>query len=533
MSRYDMLLVRLKTAGSGPVSADADDYQIGLSSDPYGRNYDPSPGGEHGYYWLDFGSNQDVVTFSVQAVDDTRIEAGTETFKVVLMGGWPVSGQWGADVMDPSQAYGDIWENDEPSTFSVTASDNQGAEEGSDGLTFVISRPGELSYNEADVYLDLSGEAGEGSENDYTCDATGTGTRRSVHFSSGQTSATFCLTPVDDEEVEEAESVIVTLAADPDACWRGFATYEVAGAPGNEASGEIADNELQLELEGPVITEGLTEEFTLWVRDPFGAPIGGKRVTVDIDQQNGDKIETSTVEVVTTAEGSATGSATFSITGKLTGTAKIGLQPEGKARREKNVVVGQPTLVVEAPPFETVLNGQVKFQGTLFKADGVTPIPNRAVAIELPNNQFAEISSKDSETRADGKFQVIIKGKSLTNNPLVPKPTLTITVPNSTLDPVSRQIGVGKPVVHGHALTAVVGLGREFAIRVETSTGMRVSGISVALQVDNVLNVELNPTTIQSDESGIVRFTANANSSAELTWTIGDDSGTFTLSVSP
>lgn len=467
------VLVRLKTAGSGSVSADADDYQIGLSSDPYGSNYDPSPGGEHGYCWLDFASNQDVVTFSVQAVDDTRIEAETETFKVVLMGGWPVSGQWGADVMDPSQAYGDIWENDEPATFSITADHDQGSEDGPDSLTFTISRPSGDNSGEVDVYFDLSGEAQEGS--DYTCDATGTGTRRSVHFSSGQTSATFSITPVSDGTAESGESIVITLAPDPSGSSNGFDGYLTTGAP---ASGQIQDAQILLTLTAAEVPVGYTQVATVTATDGQNRPLANVGISTsysDPDNQSNPHVMPQEQFVTTGADGTAE----ITLIAQSEGTTDIVMSPNGGAPQQAPAKA-QPVRI-RAENMTTVIGGNIADYVYLEKQgvaggfwQGIDRVTLTATAEKVNNVDIVSVVAFTDKTE-NGHQTFAFVGLAKGNT------TVAFTDPNSGATK-QIQVTVEDPIIDVTvpALTAGGGL-VDFVVRVKNSLGQKMVAVDLVL----------------------------------------------------
>lgn len=109
--------------------------------------------------------------------------------------------------------------------ISVTATDASAAEPGTDTGTFTLTRTGDLGSALA-VNIVMSGSATSGV--DYQPLPT------TVNFPSGQASLTLTVTPIDDTQVEAAESVTLTIVDD--------APYDL-GAP-NNASVTINDNDV-------------------------------------------------------------------------------------------------------------------------------------------------------------------------------------------------------------------------------------------------------------------------------------------------
>ncbi len=108
---------------------------------------------------------------------------------------------------------------------SVTATDASAAEPGTDTGTFTLTRSGDLGSALA-VSIVISGSATSGV--DYQSLPT------TINFPPGQANATLTVTPIDDAQVEAAESVTLTIVDD--------APYDL-GAP-NNASVTINDNDV-------------------------------------------------------------------------------------------------------------------------------------------------------------------------------------------------------------------------------------------------------------------------------------------------
>ena len=158
---------------------------------------------------------------TITPIDDLEVE-GDETVIVTLVAGA------GYTVGSPSSATVTIHDNDQgpPSqpTVSVAATDPEASEPGPDPGTFTLSRSGSMA-SALTVRYSLSGSAANGI--DYQSLPT------SVTIPGGAASATITLTPIDDNEVESDETVVLTLSPD--------AAYNV-GSP-NSATVTIHDND--------------------------------------------------------------------------------------------------------------------------------------------------------------------------------------------------------------------------------------------------------------------------------------------------
>jgi len=170
-------------------------------------------------------------TITVTPKDDTLIEP-TEGVTLTATTGS------GYTVGSPASASGSILDNDS-SIVSVTATDASGAEQGSDTLTFRITRGGALNGS-ITVALAWTGTATLGS--DYTVavnvapGVTLSPDKLSLTLAAGVTGATLTLTPIDDSVAEGTESVFLTLTAP--ASGSGY----TVGSPGS-ANASIVDND--------------------------------------------------------------------------------------------------------------------------------------------------------------------------------------------------------------------------------------------------------------------------------------------------
>jgi len=88
---------------------------------------------------------------------------------------------------------------------SVTATDNQGAEEGQDPITFTLTRTGDLSQPLTVNYF-MTGDAVNGSDYETL--------PLSVVIQAGESNATVVVTPIDDNVSEFTETVILNIAPD-------------------------------------------------------------------------------------------------------------------------------------------------------------------------------------------------------------------------------------------------------------------------------------------------------------------------------
>ncbi|HET9215853.1 MAG TPA: Calx-beta domain-containing protein, partial [Terriglobia bacterium] len=156
-----------------------------------------------------------------------------------------------------------INDDDAPPSVAVTSADAQGAEQGTDPLTFTITRTNNTS-TQVVVNLAWSGTASLGS--DYTVTATG-GTLSAnglqLTLASGATTATLTVTPVNDTAVELTESVTLALSA---------GTGYTVGTPSAQ-SANILDNDLPtVSVADTSVTEGNNGTKTVAVTVTLSAP---------------------------------------------------------------------------------------------------------------------------------------------------------------------------------------------------------------------------------------------------------------------
>ena len=165
-------------------------YSLGGSAG--GGDYGASPAG--GSVTIPAGLSSATVTLT--PTDDSEIEPD-ETVELTLASGqgYYVSGSTSATVT--------IHDNDRP-TVTVYAADAEAAESGQDPGSFVVSRNGGL-WQDLTVLYGLGGTA---SESDYSASPGNS----SVTIPTGSTSATVTITPVDDSEPEDDETVELTLS---------------------------------------------------------------------------------------------------------------------------------------------------------------------------------------------------------------------------------------------------------------------------------------------------------------------------------
>ena len=162
------------------------------------------------------------VDIDVSPYDDWNIE-GAE--RVILTLGTGTGYQ-----VDGAAKTAEVWIADNEPTLSIAVNDAAAAETGADTATLTVTRS---NVGAADlwVYLTFGGSASTSvwSGQDFTYTSP-------LKILAGQTSATLTITPIDDQRVETAETVIVTLVTQY-AC--GYQT----NAASNSGTVTIADNE--------------------------------------------------------------------------------------------------------------------------------------------------------------------------------------------------------------------------------------------------------------------------------------------------
>ena len=207
----------------------------------FGSDYTISAAGANlgaGGTTLTFADGASVATVTVTPADDGAVEP-TESVVLAIPTG---SGYTGG-----TSASGTIADNDTVALPSVTvaATDASGAEAGANTITFTLTRTS--TTGSLTVAIGWSGSAAAPS--DYGVPPT------SVTFAAGAATATVVITPVDDADVEGAETVVLTVLTG--------AGYAV-GAPAS-ATATVADNDL------PSVTVAAT--------DASGAEAGGNTIT--------------------------------------------------------------------------------------------------------------------------------------------------------------------------------------------------------------------------------------------------------------
>jgi hypothetical protein len=148
---------------------------------------------------LTFSPGQTSKTFSVPIANDS-LDEQNETVELSL------SNPTNANLGSPPSATLTIYDDDmPPPTVSISASDPSAAEAGSDSGAFLIARDGNTAAPLTIHYT----VAGSASADDYNV------LPGSVVLPASQSSASITITPADDTKIEGNETVVVTLANDP------------------------------------------------------------------------------------------------------------------------------------------------------------------------------------------------------------------------------------------------------------------------------------------------------------------------------
>ena len=173
---------------------------------------------------LTLASGVSSAVIHVTPVDDSLVKP-TETVILTLASGT------GYTVGNPPSATGTITDNDGTPTVAVAATDASGAEQGTDPITFTVTRSGN-AFAAIMVNLTWGGSAVLGTN--YSVTGSGLSTNSTtLSLAAGVTSATITVTPVDDTVFEGTQSVTLTIAS---------GTGYVVGSPAT-ATGTIADND--------------------------------------------------------------------------------------------------------------------------------------------------------------------------------------------------------------------------------------------------------------------------------------------------
>ncbi|MFL6035274.1 MAG: Calx-beta domain-containing protein, partial [Gaiellaceae bacterium] len=166
-------------------------------------------------------------TLTLTPVDDTVFE-GSESVTLTVATGT------GYTVGTPASASGTIADDDAAPSVSVAATDASGSEQGSDSITFTLTRSANLN-GPITVNLTWGGTATRNTDYTVTAGAGGTlnGTGTALTLAAGIATVTLTLTVVNDTTVEATETVTLALAA---------GTGYAVGTPAS-ASASITDND--------------------------------------------------------------------------------------------------------------------------------------------------------------------------------------------------------------------------------------------------------------------------------------------------
>lgn len=184
---------------------------------------------------LTIGYGQASASFYVYCSDDENVEP-TGNFTIALstnlVAGTPVYVP--NTTSRPGSLVGSVYDND-VATVNVEVTDDLAKEDngGTNTAAFRITRNSSLGA--LDVYFTLGGSATE--SDDYTCNASGTGASRYVHFSEGETTASFIISAVDETVRELDEVVSVTLAEDA-------SNYTIGS--NQQCAADMLDNDVRL-----------------------------------------------------------------------------------------------------------------------------------------------------------------------------------------------------------------------------------------------------------------------------------------------
>jgi hypothetical protein len=204
---------------------------------------------------LSLSAGATMATITITPVDDAAVEP-TETVTLTVATGT------GYTVGSPSSASGTIADNDTP-VVSASSTDASGAEQGSDPITFTVTRNASTGTS-ITINLAWNGTATLGT--DYTVTAVGgtlSANSLQLTLGSGVTTATVTVTPVNDISVEPMETVTLTIAA---------GTGYTVGT--SSASGSIVDNDVaSLSVADFTVTEGNNNTTTINISITLSAPV--------------------------------------------------------------------------------------------------------------------------------------------------------------------------------------------------------------------------------------------------------------------
>jgi hypothetical protein len=181
--------------------------------------------------YVDFSSGQSWAVIDVVVIDDSAVE-NSETVQLTI---WPVATY---TVGSPSTATVTIADDDtglpeEKPTVAITAPDASAAEPANDGY-FRVSRTGDTSSS-LRIYYSTSGTASAGI--DYMAFPS------YVDIPSGQSSADIDVVVMDDNTVEDSETVRLTISSN---------TAYTIGSP-SSATVTIVDDDTELPEEKPIV----------------------------------------------------------------------------------------------------------------------------------------------------------------------------------------------------------------------------------------------------------------------------------------
>ena len=214
-----------------------------------------------------FAAGAATVDITIMPVDDAVDEDGED---VVLT----LTDTAGYDVGAEAMAVVTIDDNDVP-TVTIAATDAAASETGPDSGTVIVTRVG-MTTAPLDVLYTVGGTA---TAADFTPPLTGT-----LTIPAGQLSATLTITPVDDTDFEDSETVSLTITA--------HAAYGVGAT--DTAVVTIADNDV------PTVTIAATDAAANEVDFDSGSPDAG---TFTVSRTG---VTTAALDVLYTIGGSAT-----------------------------------------------------------------------------------------------------------------------------------------------------------------------------------------------------------------------------------
>jgi hypothetical protein len=422
-----------------------------------------------------------------------------------------------------------VVENDVPTVWLTTAATGTGAPKEGDNQKLKFTAHRDNAHGPLKIwYYANSFDLVEGQDYDFPADSLDADRPwlHSLEFADGEGTKDIEFTVIDDPDVEPTQTLTVTIDNAPSDLLAGDGKYLTLGGgeQPNFAEGSIQDNDVNVTIEGPVLTAGLTETYTVWARDYDGIPVSGKPIT--IGGFDSDQIHPATTQIT-----SSGGGAPLEIQGLSTGTddanlilADVGLQPQGQQQQAGQIQLGNPRI---AQPIDalTVIGGTVDWTAIIVDAQGRAPA-GQPVAVTLPNQNVATISESDNAANAQGAVHVKFRGVALNNN----SNNAPITV---TLNGAKVVGNVGVLVKHATVTQItnpmVAGAGKHFRVQVANSRGTPVRGYDIKLTGDAKFNVTgpfggANEQTSTSGPDGIADFIGQATAgNASLKFIAVDD----------